>query len=367
MKMRWQAVCLVVVLASGWNLAEAQNVKITPIGQLSGEFCAQDRAMLFEDPTGVRILYDPGNTVAGGTDTRLGDVHVILISHAHSDHLGNGKLNQDPDSKNSSCSSAVTTSEPFSNTAEIAAAKQSAVVAGGPLATTISRLIAAVVGSPTASCPASGLTNEMTVPLSSACTAGLGLGAKRTVRHVSAMQGVQITAVTAEHTNELSSGFLVDPEKTDLSSNALGAYVGLANGFVVTFTNGLKAYLSGDTGLTSDMNTIVRGYYGADLVVINMGDIFTTGPEEAAFAVTELIRPVSVIPSHVNEAATQGGVPNAGSRTERFLDLLRAGPNSNGSDNKPRRVGIISAFLPLSGATMEFDGHGRCEVGCQSR
>jgi L-ascorbate metabolism protein UlaG (beta-lactamase superfamily) len=367
MKMRWQAVCLVAWLASGWNLAEAQNVKITPIGQLTGEFCAQDRAMLFEDPTGVRILYDPGNTVAGGTDARLGDVHVILISHAHSDHLGNGKLNQDPDSMNSSCSSAVTTPAPSSNTAEIAAAKQSAVVAGGPLATTISRLIAAVVGSPTAACPGSGLTNEMTVPRSSACTAGLGLGAKRTVRHVSAMQGVQITAVTAEHTNELSSGFLVDPEKTDLSSNALGAYVGLANGFVVTFTNGLKAYLSGDTGLTSDMNTIVRGYYGADLVVINMGDIFTTGPEEAAFAVTELIRPVSVIPSHVNEAATQGGVPNAGSRTERFLDLLRAGPNSNGSDNKPRRVGIISAFLPLSGATMEFDGHGRCEVGCQSR
>jgi L-ascorbate metabolism protein UlaG (beta-lactamase superfamily) len=367
MKMRWQAVYLLVVLVSGWNLAEAQNVKITPVGQRTGEFCAQDRAMLFEDPTGVRILYDPGNTVAGGTDARLGDVHVILISHAHSDHLGNGKLNQDPDSSNSSCSSALTTPAANSNTAEIAAAKQSAVVAGGPLATTISRLIAAVVGSPNAGCPASGLTNEMTVPLSSACTAGLGLGAKRTVRHVSAIQGVQITAVTAQHTNELSSLFVAGSEKTDLSSNALGAYVGLANGFVVTFTNGLKAYLSGDTGLTSDMNSIVRGYYRADLVVINMGDIFTTGPEEAAFAVTELIRPASVIPSHVNEAATHGGVPNPGSKTARFLDLLKAGSNSNGSDDKPSGVGRISVFLPLSGVTMEFDGQGRCEVGCQGR
>ena len=367
MKMRWHAVYLVVVLASGWNLAQAQNVKVTPIGQRTGEFCAQDRAILFQDPTGVRILYDPGNTVAGGTDARLGDVHVILISHAHSDHLGNGKLSQNPDSTNSSCSSAGTTPAPNSNTAEIAATKRSAVVAGGPLATTISRLIAAVVGSPTASCPASGLTNEMTVPLSSACTAGLGLGAKRTIRHVSAKRGVQITAVTAEHTNELSSVFLVDPERTSLSSNGLGAYAGLANGFVVTFTNGLKAYLSGDTGLTSDMNTIVRGYYGADLVVINMGDIFTTGPEEAAFAVTDLIRPVSVIPSHVNEAATQGGVPIAGSRTARFLELLREGSNSKGSDNKPREDRIISAFLPLSGVTMEFDGGGRCEVGCRGR
>src|SRR5215475_1278039 len=156
MKMRWQSVCSVVVLAIGCNCAEAQNVKITPIGQRTGEFCAQDRAILFEDPTGVRLLYDPGNTVAGGTDARLGDVHVILISHAHSDHLGNAKLNQNPDSDASSCSSAVTTAAASSNTAEIAASKQSAVVAGGPLAGIIGRLIATVVGSPTAGCPASG-------------------------------------------------------------------------------------------------------------------------------------------------------------------------------------------------------------------
>jgi len=110
------------------------------------------------------------------------------------------------------------------------------------LAGIIGRLIATVAGSPTAGCPASGLTNEMMVPRSAACTAGLGLGAKRTVRHVSAMRGVEITAVAAEHTNELSSAFLIDPEKTDLSSNGLGVYVGLANGFVVTFTNGLKVY-----------------------------------------------------------------------------------------------------------------------------
>src|SRR5438128_5092509 len=109
MKVRWQIFCFVVATATSWNAAEAQNVKVTPIGQRTGEFCAQDRAILFEDPTGVRILYDPGNTVAGGIDPRLGAVHVILISHAHSDHLGNGKLTQDPNSTTSSCSNAVTT------------------------------------------------------------------------------------------------------------------------------------------------------------------------------------------------------------------------------------------------------------------
>ncbi len=77
-------------------VAEAQNVKVTPLGSRTGEFCGQDRALLFEDPTGVRILYDPGNTVAGGTDSRLGEVHVILVSHAHSDHMGSNRLTRIP-------------------------------------------------------------------------------------------------------------------------------------------------------------------------------------------------------------------------------------------------------------------------------
>src|SRR5215470_5556455 len=103
MKMAWQTFCLLIALTVTWNAANAENVKITPIGQRTGEFCAQDRAILFEDPTGVRLLYDPGNTVAGGTDPRLGEVHVILISHAHSDHLGTAKLNQDPNSSTAIC------------------------------------------------------------------------------------------------------------------------------------------------------------------------------------------------------------------------------------------------------------------------
>src|SRR5262245_41416481 len=195
MKTGWQMLCLIVAAAT-WNAAEAQNVKIKPLGQRTGEFCAQDRAILFEDPTGVRILYDPANTVAGGMDQRLGDVHVILISHAHVDHLGSAKLVQEPDSSTASCTSAMTNPAPNSNTAEIAAAKQSAVVAGPPLAGIISRLIAAVVGSTIQGCTATGLTNETTVPRTAPCTAALGLGAKRTFRYVNATRGVQISAVT---------------------------------------------------------------------------------------------------------------------------------------------------------------------------
>jgi hypothetical protein len=36
--------------------ANAQNVKITPVGSHPNELCANDRATIFEDPTGVRIF-----------------------------------------------------------------------------------------------------------------------------------------------------------------------------------------------------------------------------------------------------------------------------------------------------------------------
>src|ERR671924_27013 len=96
MKREWQSVTFLILILNMVSVAQAQNVKITPLGARTGDFCRDDRAMIFEDPTGVRILYDPGRTITGGADPRLGDVHVILISHAHPDHVGDAKLNQDP-------------------------------------------------------------------------------------------------------------------------------------------------------------------------------------------------------------------------------------------------------------------------------
>jgi hypothetical protein len=66
------------VAALGW--AQPETVKVTPLGSRTGNFCAQDRALLFEDPTGVGILYDPGNTV--GAARTAGSARLMPSSSA---------------------------------------------------------------------------------------------------------------------------------------------------------------------------------------------------------------------------------------------------------------------------------------------
>lgn len=118
------------MLLLGSCCLHAQVVKVTPIGSKTGEFCFFDRAMVFEDPIGVRILYDPGLTVAGSADSRLGRIDVTLLSHVHYDHIGDAKLNQDPDSPNAKCDESIPTTPvmPNSNLAEITSAKNAAFI-----------------------------------------------------------------------------------------------------------------------------------------------------------------------------------------------------------------------------------------------
>ena len=78
---------LAVALTSHATLA-TDGVKVTPLGLVKGEFCKFDRALIFEDPDGTRILYDPGRTVAGPNDPRLGHIDAVLASHMHGDHVG---------------------------------------------------------------------------------------------------------------------------------------------------------------------------------------------------------------------------------------------------------------------------------------
>ena len=72
--------------------AIAQNVKVTPVGLASRRAVRERPCDDLRGSSGVRILYDAGHTVTGGDDPRLGDIHAVLLSHAHGDHIGDQKL-----------------------------------------------------------------------------------------------------------------------------------------------------------------------------------------------------------------------------------------------------------------------------------
>ena len=125
------------------------------------------------------------------------------------------------------------------------------------------------------------------------------------------------------------------------------AYVGPPTDYVVKFTNGLTVYLSGDTGVTAEQDLVVRGYYRANMAVMNIGDVFTTGPLEAAHVINDLVKAASVIVSHANEPATASGKVKPGTKTATFQNATK-----------------VPVHVPLSGKTMQFDGTGKCVPGC---
>ena len=346
MKPRALALVFVLLLGAAASRPAAQGsglVKITPLGSHAGELCRNDRAMLFEDPTGVRILYDPGRTV-DETDPRLGDVHVMLLSHAHTDHLGDTRPNR---SAPGTCAApAAGPANPDSNFVSIASEKNAAVIAPGELADFLGRKIQNLRGSATAACNAGGLDNIFDVPLAAPCAATLRPGGSRKARRGGASgPGVRIAVVQAVHSNGINAQFIETPGV----AGGLSGYGGSEGGFVLTFTNGLVAYLTGDTGMFGDMNTIISQYYKPTLVVLNMSDTATLGPEEAAFVIKTLVRPRVVMPTHVNEQATAGGAIRSGTRVDLFTLLVRD---------------VVDVVVPVSDVTRTVDGAGRC-IGCR--
>ena len=139
--------------------------------------------------------------------------------------------------------------------------------------------------------------------------------------------GVRIATVSALHSNGLDGEFIGGELGRIMKEVGIAGDVGLATGYVLRFSNGLVAYLSGDTGISADHDLVVRGHYGAKLAVMNIGDGFTTGPAEAAYVMNDLVKPASVIASHVNEVGTVGGKVRPGSKTEAFTKAAKM-PNA---------------------------------------
>jgi L-ascorbate metabolism protein UlaG (beta-lactamase superfamily) len=302
--------------------AFSQTVKITPLGSHDGEFCGRDRAMLFEDPDGTRLIFDVGRTIAGPKDPRLGKIEAVLLSGMHGDHLGDSRISK---TGNGTCAKPQTEVEtvPNSNTAAIIVGKNAKALLGGEMHKFMQAKVKA----------AGGDAKQVEI---------LRFGGERQVG------GVRVAIVPVTHSNGIGSGFLNKDLGDLLDHDGLTAYAGPDNGYILNFSNGLTVYLSGDSGITAEQDVTVRGFYGAELAIMNAGGIYTSGPKEAAYSINELIRPRAVIPHHMNEAATENGKVKPGSKTALFQSLIKD----------------IPVHIPLSGRTMEFNGEGKCLNGC---
>jgi L-ascorbate metabolism protein UlaG (beta-lactamase superfamily) len=289
--------------------------------------------------------------VNGSTDPRLpkpsdpsnpsGGVHVLLIDHPHVDHIGD----------NFFANCAGTVKLPFAfpsagNAPEIAWKHNSVMPVGGEMGSFFTQKIKDVSGTAPPGCPTTpkGADNLLNVPRSSPCVLTLR-GGTVTVTLNNQAQGVKITTIPAFH----SAG--ASPDEVDSLDSIPGpgvapgltGYAGSETGYILRFTNGLTVLWTGDSGLISDWATISE-FYKPNLAVVHMDGLFTMGPDEAAFAVERLIRPTTVIPEHINQVSTAGGVVVPNLRLEAFINQLHRG----------------KIVVPLSGLPISCDGRGNC-------
>jgi len=105
---------------------------------------------------------------------------------------------------------------------------------------------------------------------------------------------IKVTMVHAEH-----SGGIEDGDRM--------IYGGEACGYLVEFSNGVKIYHAGDTCVFGDM-AIIHEIYAPDICMLPIGDHYTMGPREAAYA-CKLLKPKMVIPMHFATFPVLTGTP----------------------------------------------------------
>ena len=203
-----------IALACAGGLAQAAgNVKVTPLGSHDGEFCPLDRAMIFEDPDGTRILYDAGRTVRGPDDPRLGHIDVVLVTHLHGDHLGDVIQ---PSANAGECGKPdfSVKATPNSNSVNIAVGKKAKMVVGSEFNAFFAHKVKAAGGDP-----------KMVQLVRFGANAKAG--------------GVNITTVPASHSSGISPAFIEGDLAKHLAENGLNAEAGPPTGYVLRFSNGL--------------------------------------------------------------------------------------------------------------------------------
>ncbi|PLP98258.1 metal-dependent hydrolase [Cupriavidus pauculus] len=213
-------------------------------------------AVRITTPGGKVIVVDPWLTGNPKTPaaykqlSALGKVDLILVTHAHGDHLGDA----------------------------VALAKLN----NAPLWN------------------AGGLSQQLITLGQLPASQAMRFGKSGTITPLGDT-GPKITAVHAEHSSELVW-------KNPATGKDETHYGGEPVGYIIEMENGFKIWHMGDTGLFGDM-MMVADRYKPDLVMIPIGGHFTMGPQDAAIALRDFIRPKYAIPMHYGTSPMLRGTP----------------------------------------------------------
>jgi L-ascorbate metabolism protein UlaG (beta-lactamase superfamily) len=211
-------------------------------------------AFRINTPGGKVILIDPfiiqnPKTPAEWKDLdKLGKLDVILVTHAHGDHIGDAPT----------------------------LAKKQNIQMWGPagLADTLVEL---------------GILTPQLAPR---------MNKGGTIHPIG--PDIAITQVHAEHSSEF---VYVNPETKKREVHVGGEPVG----FIIKLENGFTIYHMGDTGLFGDL-TLIGQRYRPDLLLIPIGGHSVMDPNDAAEA-TRMIRPNFAIPMHYGTFPQLAGTP----------------------------------------------------------
>ncbi|WP_455220747.1 metal-dependent hydrolase [Kaarinaea lacus] len=114
-------------------------------------------------------------------------------------------------------------------------------------------------------------------------------------------EDIKITMTRAEHSSEFK---WTNPETGKLEIHVGGEPAG----FIIELENGFKLYHMGDTGLFGDMKFIGE-YYKPDLLLIPVGGHFVLNPEDAAYATQQYLKPKYAVPMHYGTNPRLKGTP----------------------------------------------------------
>ena len=244
-----------LTLAADTTWAQNAKTEIHWLGQATAKITTPSGKVIVIDPW---LVNNPKTPADYKNLDKLGKVDVILVTHAHGDHVGT-----------------LGRSDGTSDTADLA--KRTGAKVFGPAG-----LIQTMID-------LGWVTGEQ----------GVRFGKGGTVTPLGPQ--IKITQVRAEHSSELT---LVDPT-TKKSQTYPGCEPA---GFIIEVENGLKVYHMGDTGLFGDMR-LIGDYYKPDVILMPIGGHFVMDPRDAAYATREMLRPKHVIPIHYGTTPVLKGTP----------------------------------------------------------